>query len=175
MKSVGSIILITVTGVLTGTAPAALADTAKGKPFEGFVVEDVVVMDQFPTEVQNGSVQVKDDKEVALLAQAKITSTEATRIAEKVLPGKVVKTRLDEENGYLVGEVGLVGDQGQVQELKIDAGNGRLLAIEAGENGEHEEASDRDDPDGDREDRDEHSSRKFWEDTDRDERGAEHE
>jgi hypothetical protein len=36
MKSVRrSVISITVTGVLTGTALAALADTAKGKPFEG--------------------------------------------------------------------------------------------------------------------------------------------
>ena len=36
MKSVPrSVVLITVTGVLSGSALAALADTAKGKPFEG--------------------------------------------------------------------------------------------------------------------------------------------
>ena len=177
MKSVPKrVILITVTGVLTGTALAALADTAKGKPFEGVVVEDVVVVDQFPSEVQSGSVPVKNDKEAALLAQAKLTSGEATRIAEKALPGKVVETKLDADNGYLVWEVGLVGDQGQVHELKIDAGNGRLLAIEAGEKGEQEAANDREDTDGDREDRDEqeHSRWKFWEDNDRDEEGAEH-
>jgi len=177
MKSVPKrVILITVTGVLTGTALAALADTAKGKPFEGVVVEDVVVVDQFPTEVQGGSVAVKNDQEAALLAQAKIASAEAARIAEKALPGKVVETKLDEENGYLVWKVGLVGDEGKVHELKIDAGNGRLLAIEAGEKGEQEAANDREDTDGDREDRDEqeHDRWKFWEDNDRDEEGAEH-
>lgn len=177
MKSVRkSVISITVTGVLTGTALAALADTAKGKPFEGVVVEDVVVVEQFPTEVQSGSVQVKDDSEAALLARAKISSGEAARIAEKALPGKAVETRLDEENGYLVWEVEIVGDQGQETQLKIDAGNGRLLAVEADRKGEHEDEDDRDDRDGDREDRDEekHSSWKFWEDDDRDERGAEH-
>lgn len=171
MKSVPKrVILITVTGVLTGTALAALADTAKGKPFEGVVVEDVVVVDQFPTEVQGGSVQVKDDKEAALLAQAKLTSGEAARIAEKALSGKVVETQLEEENGYLVWEVELIGDQGQEHQLKIDAGDGRLLAIEAGEKGEHEEVNDREDRD-----EHEHSRWKFWEDNDRDESGSEHE
>jgi uncharacterized membrane protein YkoI len=184
MKSLRkSVISITVTGVLTGTALAALADTAKGKPFEGVVVEDVVVVEQFPTEVQSGSVEVKDASETALLTGAKITSGEAARIAEKALPGKVVETRLDEENGYLVWEVEIVGERGQETQLKIDAGNGRLLAVEADQIGEHEDEDeddrdDRDDRDhdGDREDRDDekHSGWKFREDDDRDERGSEH-
>ncbi|MCG6863206.1 MAG: PepSY domain-containing protein [Chromatiaceae bacterium] len=167
MKSVRrSVISITVTGVLTGTALAALADTAKGKPFEGVVVEDVVVVEQFPTEVQSGSVQVKDDSETALLARAKITSGEAARIAEKALPGKAVETRLDEENGYLVWEVEIAGDQGQETQLKIDAGDGRLLAVEADRKGEHEDENDRDE--------EKHSGWKFWEeDHDRDDRDDE--
>lgn len=170
MKSVPrSLVLITVTGALTGRALAALADTAKGKPFEGVVVEDVVVVDQFPTEVQGGSVQVTDDKEATLLARAKISASEAARIAEKALTGKVVETRLDEENGYLVWEAEVIGGQAQVHQLKIDAGNGRLLAIGTGEKGEHEETNDREDRDGH-----EHSRWKFWEDNDRDEKGGEH-
>jgi uncharacterized membrane protein YkoI len=171
MRSVRrSVISIAITGLLTGTTLAALADTAKGKPFEGVMVEGAVVVDQFPTEVQSGSVQVKDESEAALLAQAKITSGEAARIAEKALPGKVVETRLDEDNGYLVWKVELIGDQGQEHQLSIDAGNGRLLAIEAGEKDEHEEANDREDRD-----EHEHSRWKFWEGNDRDEGGAEHE
>ncbi len=171
-----SVIAMTVTGVLTGTAVAAVADTAKGKPFEGVVVEDVVILEQFPAEVQSGSVQAKDEGEKAMAARAKITASEAARIAQTALPGKVVETQLDDENGYLIWEVELIGDQGQETQLKIDAGNGRLLAVEAGEAGEHEEANDREDRDGDREDRDDnkHSSWKFWEHDDQDERHADH-
>jgi len=169
-----SVIAITVTGVLTGTAVAALADTAKGKPFEGVVVEDVVILEQFPAEVQSGSVQAKDEGEKAMAARAKITSSEAARIAQTALPGKVIETQLDDENGYLVWEVEVIGDQGQEAQLKIDAGDGRLLAVEAGEQGEHEGASDRKDRDGDQDRDDEkHSSWKFWEDDDQDERHAE--
>ena len=133
-------------------------------------------MGQFPAEVQSGSIAVKDDNETAMAAQAKITSSEAAQIAQKGLPGKVVQTRLDDENGYLVWEVEVIGDQGQKTQLKIDAGDGRLLAVEAGETAEHEGASDREHRDGDREDQDEgtHSSWKLWEHNDQDERGAEH-
>lgn len=176
------VIAITVTGALTGSAVAALADTAEGKPFEGVVVEDVIVVDQFPTEVQGGSIAVNDDDERAMVAQAKIASGDAARIAQTALPGQVVETQLGDENGFLVWEVEVIDDKGQEAQLKIDAGDGRLLAVEAGNQAEHEgegdredRNGDRDDHDGDREDRDEdkHSRWKFWEDHDQDERGAE--
>jgi uncharacterized membrane protein YkoI len=157
-----TVIAITITGVLTGSALAALADSAKGKPFEGVVVEDVVVMEQFPTEVQNGSIQVKHASQQAMVAKTRLSSNQAADIAIQALPGKVVETRLDEENGYLIWDIEVIGDTGQLTQLKIDAGNGHLLAMESGDKEQH---------DGDREDRDEgrHSSWKFWERHDQDE------
>lgn len=168
-----TLVAITVTGVLTGTALAALADNAKGKPFEGVLVEDIVVIEQFPTEVQKGSIRVDNDNEHALVQKVKIDSGDAAAIAVKALPGSVVETRLDDENGYLIWDVEVVGTNGRAVQLKIDAGNGYLLAMEAGEDGEHEGmegGEDGEHRDGDREDRGEgkHSSWKFWEDNDRD-------
>lgn len=144
-----TLIAITVSGVLTGSSLAALADTNKGQPFEGVVVEDVIVMEQFPTEVKTGSIKVTDDSKRVMAAQAKITSIDAATIALKALPGTVVGTKLDDENDYLVWEVNVLDADGQKAELKIDAGDGRLLAVEAKKKGKH-------------------SSWKFWEDNDND-------
>jgi uncharacterized membrane protein YkoI len=107
-----------------------LADAGKGKPFEGIVVEDVVVI-QLPAEVESGSVQIRDDSDQSMAAKSKISSSQAADIAAKAVPGKVVETRLDDENGYLIWEVETIGEQGRQAQLKIDAGNGRLLAVQA--------------------------------------------
>lgn len=173
MKSVKkSLIAIAVTTALAGAAVTTQADDAKGKTFDGVVVEGVVVMEQFPAEVQKGSIQVKDDNEQARAQQAKIDSSEAAAIAARALPGKVVKTKLDDENGYLIWEVEVLGDKDQETQLKIDAGNGHLLAIDAGEEGDHQDGDHRDGEhkDGDHEDREDekHSSWKFWEKNDQD-------
>lgn len=155
-----TIVIITVAGVLTGSALAALAGSTNGKPFEGVVVQDVVVMDQFPNEVQSGSIQTKDDSEQAMAAKSKLSSNEAADVAAKAVPGKVVETQLGDENGYLIWEVETIGNNGQDAQLKIDAGNGRLLAIKTGDNDKRHEKG-------------EHGSWKFWEDHDRDENHTE--
>lgn len=150
-----TLIALTVAGVLTGVTITALASNTKAdsKPFKGVVVEDIVVIEQFPNDVQSGSIQIKDDNETAMAAQALVSASEAAQIATTALPGKVVESQLDEENGYLIWEVEIVDAQGQEAQLKIDAGDGRLLAVEADEDEEHH--------DGD------------YEDNDRDERGGE--
>jgi uncharacterized membrane protein YkoI len=159
-----SVIAITITGVLTGTALAALADTTKGKPFEGAAVQNIVVLEQYPTEVQGGSIPVKDETEEAMGTKAKLSSAQAAAIARKALPGKVVEAKLGEENGYLIWEIEVVGAKGQQAQLKIDAGNGRLLAAETGEDEQRKGVEGREDRDGDHEGRNEgsHTSGKDW-------------
>jgi len=107
-------------------------------------------LEKFPTEVKTGSVKLKDDSKQEIVSLAKITSSEAAAIAKKALPGTVVKTKLDDENDYLVWEVKLIDSKNQENKLMIDAGNGHILAVE-------------------RDDEDEHSSWKFWKDNDKDE------
>lgn len=136
MKTVHkTVIAIAVSGALTGSALAALADTAQGKPFEGLVVEDVVVMEQLPREVQSGSIRVSGDDERALAAQAKVSAAEAARIAATASAGQVVEVKLDADNGFLVWEVEVISTAGTEMDLTIDASNGRLLAVGAGDEG----------------------------------------
>ena len=166
LKLKTTMITLIVAGMLGGSIPV-LADTTKDKPFDGSVVENIVMLDQLPTEVQSGSIKVGDANEQTMADMAKLGAFDALQIATKANPGKVVELQLDEENGFLIWEVTEQTADGQELQLKLDAGNGRLLAAESGDqNG--------DKSDNDHEDRDEgkHSSWKFWEDHDQDEKGA---
>jgi len=165
-----TVVALTVGSVLAGSSIYAFAESAKNaeaKLFEGIVVEDIVVVDQLPTEVQSGSIKVGNANEQAMADMAKLGAFDALQIATKANPGKVVELQLDEENGFLIWEVTEQTADGQELQLKLDAGDGRLLAAEYGDhNG--------DEADDDHEDRDEgkHSSWKFWEDNDQDEKGG---
>jgi len=152
-----TLISLAIAGSL-GSSLAVLADTVRDKTFEGLVVEDIVVIEKLPGEVRTGSVRVTDDDDAIMAGQARLTSSEAATIATTALPGKVTETKLDDENG--VWEVEIIDAKGHETELKIDAGNGRLLAAER--------EDDEDDEDKD-EGKSKGSSWKFWEDNDRDE------
>lgn len=150
-----TLIALAVTGAL-GSSLTVLAAGNDDKPFEGLVVENIVVVDQLPDEVQSGSIALDedgDDSDRTMARLARLTSSEAARIAVRALPGKVTSTRLDDENGYLVWNVEVVSPDHQEVEFMIDAGNGRLLAAEN---------------EGDDEDEDTRWNWKFWEDNDKD-------
>lgn len=127
-----TLISLAITGSL-GSSFAVLADTAKEKLFEGLVVEDIVLIEQLPSEVQSGSMRAKNDDDAAMVGQTKLTSSEAAEIAIMALPGKVIETKLDNENGYLIWEVEIINGKGNETKLMIDAGNGHLLAAESEE------------------------------------------
>jgi len=151
-----TLIAAAVTVALTSAAMTSPFANAKDKAFEGVVVEQVVVIGQFPEEVQSGSIRVSDDSDQVIAKQAGLSIAEAAAIAGKALPGTVIKAKLDDENGFLVWEVKVLGPEGQEAKLMIDAGNGRLLAIDADEDEKDEH-------------KEKHSKWKFWEDGDRDE------
>ncbi len=151
-----TLISLAIAGTL-GSNFTVLADPTRDKSFEGLVVEDIVVIEQLPTEVQSGSVQVKNDDDAAMASQAKLTSSEASKIATMAFPGKVIETKLDDENDYLIWEVEIIDAKGHEAQLKIDAGNGRLLAAESEDDEDKDEGKSKG------------SSWKFWEDNDKDE------
>jgi uncharacterized membrane protein YkoI len=89
-----------------------------------------------------GSIKVSEsnytsesDESAALQSLAKITAAEAEKAALTQVPGTVVKTTLDNENGNLVYSVEIKESSGSVKDVKIDAGNGSVLIVEA-DNGE---------------------------------------
>ena len=95
-------------------------------------MRDAVVLERLPSEVQKGSIAIKGNTEEAMVAKVRVSPEQAAEIARRALPGTVVEIRLDGENGDLIWEAVVVGNNGQVAQLKIDAGNGRLLASEWG-------------------------------------------
>jgi uncharacterized membrane protein YkoI len=81
------------------------------------------------------SVEMSEDQEAAALQDlATISQDEAAQAALATAPGaSVAEIELDNENGWVVYSVEL--DNGT--EVKVDAGNGQVLATEA-EDAEHE-------------------------------------
>ena len=76
-----------------------------------------------------------------LAALAKIDATQAVSAALAQVPGTVLKTELDNENGNLVYSVEIKTAKNEIKEVKVDAGNGAVLHVGAGDQGEDEEDS----------------------------------
>ena len=70
-------------------------------------------------------------EEQQLQGLAKIDRSQAEQAALKEVPGTVKEAELGDENGYVVWEVEVAADDGSYREVKVDAGNGQILAQEA--------------------------------------------
>lgn len=97
-----------------------------------------------PDEVKSSSIKVPENTETqAEFAKfAKVTQQQAETAALAVMPGKVVKAKLDDEDGYLVWQIDVQHAKGTT-EIAVDAGNSKVLAAEAEEDDNHEERNDR--------------------------------
>lgn len=71
---------------------------------------------------------------------AKIDRAAAEKAALDAVPGTAKDAELGNENGYVVWEVEVQGSVGTLREVKLDAGNGQVLAQEA-EDAESSEAN----------------------------------
>lgn len=77
-----------------------------------------------------GSIPVSSKKIADFPAMAKISMTDALNKAQAKYPGKPVDVELENEDGYLIYEVEVVGPNRSVMELDVDAGNGAILKME---------------------------------------------
>lgn len=64
---------------------------------------------------------------------AKIDQAAAEKAALDAVPGEVQQTELDNENGSVVYSVEILGQDGKLQEVVVDAGDGKVLAQAAEE------------------------------------------
>ncbi len=143
------------------TGGAVYAATGQAQPgTDGVAVTETLVIEQMPTEVKSGSIQLGDQSESSATDQARLSAADAMRIAQTAYPAKVVEAGLENENGFLVWNITQVGKDGKEVTLMIDAGNGTLLAAETGDD-EHTDSDS------------EHADWKFWQERDdhEDERG----
>ena len=82
-----------------------------------------------------------DDKEgniADLVKDAKVTAEQAIKTAMEKVPGTVVEAELEKKHGKTVWEVEILGDDGKVTEVHIDAGDGTAIDTEAKKD-KHEE------------------------------------
>lgn len=102
------------------------------------------------------SIRVADQNEgesgeaANLASQAKIDAKQAMSAALAQVPGSVLKVSLDNENGNLVYSVEIKIASNGVKDVKVDAGNGKVLTVDSGgeDNGIEEQGenhSERDD------------------------------
>lgn len=101
---------------------------------------------KLPDEVKSSSVKLPRgvESQAEFAKHARVTQQEAEAAALAVMPGQVVKAKLDDEDGYLVWQIDVKHAKG-VTEIAVDAGNAKALAAEAEENDDHGEANEGED------------------------------
>jgi uncharacterized membrane protein YkoI len=84
---------------------------------------------------------LSDDKEgkvADLVKDAKVTAEQAIKTAMEKVPGTVVEAELEKKHGKTVWEVEILGADGKVTEVHIDAADGTVIDTEAKKD-KHEE------------------------------------
>lgn len=91
----------------------------------------------------NGSVaatevpgETEQQEEARLSSDAKVSRVQAEAAALQAVPGTVTASELGNENGSLVWEVDVQQADSSAVEVKVDAGDGAVLAQEAGDEGD---------------------------------------
>jgi uncharacterized membrane protein YkoI len=112
-------------------------------------------------DITGGSIQApdrefeSDDREKReLRSLAEITIPGAAEAAHEAHPGQVTKIEIEDEEGYVVYEVEVAGDEGVYHEMKVDAGNGDILESETEDDSQDDGFDDRDDEEDRSDDRD---------------------
>lgn len=97
---------------------------------------------KLPDEVSKSSIKLPRgvESQAEFAKYAKVTQQQAEAAALAVLPGQVVKAKLDDEDGYLVWHIDIKHAKG-VTEIAVDAGNAKAIAAE------HEDDDDEHDDD----------------------------
>ena len=131
--------------ILGGASVAYAANTSSS--------EATTIGNDDADESYKGSVSVAGNNESSVHKLANMDRAAAEQVALKVVPGTVHETELEtSDNGYVVYDIEIAGDDGKEHEVKVDAGNGKVLHQDL------EEEADESDGRGDTEDADDGAS-----------------
>ncbi len=73
----------------------------------------------------------EDGDVAALVKDAKITIDQAVKTATEKVPGTVVEAELEKKHGKTIWEVEVLGADGKVTEVHLDAATGAVIDTEA--------------------------------------------
>ena len=105
--------------VLVGAGVAFAANSGSSET----TIEDDDADDSY-----KGSLSLAGNNESSVHKLANIDQAAAERGALKAVPGTVRETELEaSDNGYVVYEIEIAGDDGKGHEVIVDAGNGKIL------------------------------------------------
>ncbi len=97
-------------------------------------------------ELRGGTIRVERHVEADFPALAKLTFDQAVQKALTAVQGQVLKTELEDENGFLVYGVEVVTADKTIMDVKVDAGSGKVLAMDPDKKDEkHHEAEEHED------------------------------
>ncbi len=124
--------LLIIAGVITTSPVYAIAhDAGDSDEMKGPITK---ALQGIPEDVEHGSIKVDEDTPEEQLSRLATVGIEAAiTTAYKAMQGKIIKAELDEAEDFLVWEVEVAHEGGPATVLKIDAGNGKLLAAEQDE------------------------------------------
>jgi uncharacterized membrane protein YkoI len=104
------------------------------------------------SDVRDGTIRLEKQAEADFPALAKLTLDQAVAKALDAVQGNVLKTELESENGFLVYGVEVVTPEKAIVDVKVDAGSGKVLAMDRDEADDEDHESGEHDGDRDRED-----------------------
>jgi uncharacterized membrane protein YkoI len=86
----------------------------------------------------NGKKEMDETREAVELSKtAKVTVEQAIKTATEKVAGKVIEAELEKKHGKAVWEVEIVGEDGKVTEVHVDADSGAVVAAEEKKEKEH--------------------------------------
>ena len=81
-------------------------------------------------DVRGGTIRIETQVEADFPAMARITPDRAVQAALTAVHGRILKTELENEDGFLVYGVEVVTPSRTIMDVKVDAGSGKVLAME---------------------------------------------
>jgi len=109
-------------------APAAPQSSTDGAAGETDDSQDPSYTGSIPAPADNGTEASEADEAASLQGLATITPDEASAAALASVPGTAGAVELDNENGFVVYSVEVTAADGTTIDVKVDAGNGQVLA-----------------------------------------------
>ena len=97
-----------------------------------------------------GTIKTKNKVQADFPSLAKITPAQAAQKALSAVQGKVSKTELEDENGFLVYGVEVVMSDKSIVDVKVDAGSGKILTMDRDKADDNDHGSGEDEGDKDR-------------------------
>lgn len=135
--------VIAALAVSVGVAGIATAQSGSGGEADAKYTSSVTAPDTADGKGEEDGTEDDEAKEAADLAGlATISADGAKAAALAAVPGTVVESELENENGNVVYGVEIKAADGSMHDVKVDAGNGVVLATEdeGDESGEENEA-----------------------------------